>query len=90
MAKRFKELTALPSKIIIGDNPPVLLSSLSEEELAACRKRMTERYAAEVNRQFSLHPEAAKAWLDFHPKYLAMRAAEEAEKAAKAQNADVS
>lgn len=82
MAKRFKELTALPSKIIIGDNPPVLLSSLSEEQFAECRRIMTERYAAELNRQFSLHPEAAQAWIDFHPKYLAMKAAEEAERAA--------
>ena len=80
MAKRFKELTALPSKIIIGDNPPVLLSSLSEEELAACRKRMTARVAEVVNNHISRRPDVAKAFLDYHPIYLASLPPEEAAK----------
>ena len=86
MAKRFKKLTALPSKIIIGDNPPVLLSSLSEEELEECRERMTARLAAEVSRQFELHPECWKAVHDYHPIYMAEKAAREAERAKNASD----
>ena len=80
MAKRFKQLTALPSKIIIGNNPPVLLSSLSEEEFARCRREMTERVAKVVNDHISRDPKVAKAFLDFHPIYLASLPPEEAAK----------